>query len=110
MSDQTIAVHSQVPAAYLQQVFGEIDPMLAQESMIAQPAAILNTDLNEQTSVSGQDKAMLQPLDGLQGDPSLEMLQPAGQAHHNELGGLDDADLAASREQVFAKEGNDWLF
>ena len=92
VSDLTATVHSQLPTSYyLAQVFGEIDPMLAQESMIAQPAPILNTDLNEQTSVSAQDKAVLQPLVDLQHDwVPAELLEHFGQAGHETA----EADLA----------------
>ena len=105
VSDLTIAAHSQVPTAYyLEQVFGEIDPMLAQESMIAQPAAILNTDLNEQTSVSGQDKAMLQPLADTQHDwVPAELLEHFGQTGHD---GVNEADLAGL-EAFFAREASE---
>ncbi len=44
-SNVQLASHGQLPAAYyLEQVFSEIDPLLAPESTIAQPGAILSTD------------------------------------------------------------------
>jgi Cohesin domain len=104
--DMQLTAHSSLPTAYyLEQAFSDIDPMLAQETMVAQPGAILNTDLNEQTSLSGPDKALLQPLADTQHDwVSAELLEHLGQAGRNQLGTLDDADLAAL-EAFFAKNG-----
>ena len=100
-SDQVVAFHSQLPTAYyLEQVFGEIDPMLAQQSMIAQPVAILNSDADEQIGVSGPEKAILQPLAATHRDGMpAELLDHLDQVLPD---GMDDADLAGM-EAVLAR-------
>ena len=105
-ADMQFTDHSTLPTAYyLEQAFSEIDPMLTQESMVAQPGAILNTELNEQSGISGSDKAMVQPLSETQHDwVSPELLEHLGQSGRNQLGTLDDADLAGL-EAFFAKDG-----
>ncbi len=103
-SNVQLSSHSQLPAAYyLEQVFGEIDPMLVPESTIAQPAAILNTESNDPTSVSNTDKALVQPLADAQHDwVPAELLEHFGRDGHNVT---DEADLAGL-EAFFAGEAN----
>ncbi len=108
-SDLKLATHGQLVAAYyLGQVFGEIDPMSAPASMIAQPGAILNNESSDDANTLAQAKAWLQPLAGMHsGLVPAEMLESMSQANANEMGGLDDADLA-SHEEFFAREASEW--
>ncbi len=98
VSEQVVTAHSQLPTAYyLEQVFSDIDPMLTQESMVAQPGAILNTELNEQTNLTGTEKALLQPLadtqtrlgaGGIAAAPWPEWSQHAGRSRPRRPGGV----------------------
>jgi len=93
-----LTAHCPLPTAHLlDQIFG--DTALVQESMFAQPSAIMTTQTGE-SSVGIQDKALVQPL-AEQDWVSAELLEHLGRG---ELGTLEDADLTGL-EAFFAKEG-----
>ena len=102
-SELQVAAHSLQPTGgYLEQVFGDLQLVLPEESRIAQPGVLLTSETNEQTS---SERAMLQSLAVAQQDwlPAelLECLTGNGD------GKLDNAADLTGLEEFFGKEASE---
>jgi hypothetical protein len=95
-----------MPAAeVLEQVFGDVEPIVARDSTFAQPGVNLGGELGDESAVSSGDKA-LQLSGAVQRDwVPAELLEQLDRSSHG--GVLDAADDLAGLEAFFAREGSE---